>query len=74
MAEAGIVDNAAVAVGDGKILALGTVDEINRGYSAENVIDAGGCAVSPGFVDPHTHVVYAGDRLAEFELKIIGAE
>ena len=74
MADAGVVDNAAVAVGDGKILALGTVDEINRGYSAENVIDAGGCAVSPGFVDPHTHVVYAGDRLAEFELKIRGAE
>ena len=37
-------------------------------------IDAGGKVVCPGFVDPHTHIVWAGDRLDEFELKIKGAD
>jgi imidazolonepropionase len=36
------------------------------------VIDADGKVVCPAFVDPHTHIVYAGDRLDEFELKIKG--
>jgi imidazolonepropionase len=36
-------------------------------------VDASGKVVCPGFVDPHTHVVYAGDRVAEFELRIKGA-
>jgi imidazolonepropionase len=38
------------------------------------MIDAEGRVVCPGFVDPHTHIVYAGDRLNEFELKIKGAD
>jgi imidazolonepropionase len=43
-------------------------------YSAGEVIDVDGKVVCPGFVDPHTHIVYAGDRLDEFELKIKGAD
>jgi imidazolonepropionase len=42
-------------------------------HSAQKTIDASGKVVCPGFVDPHTHVVYAGDRVAEFELRLKGA-
>ncbi len=37
-------------------------------------LDACGCAVLPGFVDPHTHVIWAGERAAEFEMKMAGAK
>jgi len=70
----GIVDNGAVAIRDGKFVAVGASDEILSQYSASEIIDAEGRAVCPGFVDPHTHIVFAGDRLNEFELKIQGAE
>ncbi len=74
MRDVGIIANGAVAIKDGKFEAVGTSDEINTVYTADEVIDAGGKVVCPGFVDPHTHIVFAGDRLNEFELKIKGAE
>ena len=74
MLDVGIIQGGAVAISDGKFAAVGTTDEILREYQSENVIDADGCVVTPGFVDPHTHIVYAGDRLNEFELKIKGAD
>jgi imidazolonepropionase len=45
-----------------------------RDFEADEVIDAIGKVVCPAFVDPHTHIVFAGDRLNEFELKIKGAD
>ena len=74
MSDVGIIENGAVAIADEKFIAVGTSADILRDYSADEMIDAGGKAVCPGFVDPHTHIVYAGDRLNEFELKIKGAE
>ncbi len=74
MRDVGIIENGAVAVEEGKITAVGESDEILAAYSANDQIDAGGQVVCPGFVDPHTHIVYAGDRLNEFELKIKGAQ
>jgi len=74
MRDVGIIENGAVAIKDGTFLSVGTSDEINAAYAAEEIIDAGGKVVCPGFVDPHTHIVFAGDRLNEFELKIKGAE
>ncbi|MBV6497077.1 MAG: imidazolonepropionase [Acidobacteria bacterium ACB1] len=74
MLDASIIGNGAVAIADGKISAVGTLDEVEAEYSSTEKIDAGGKAVTPGFVDPHTHIVYSGDRLGEFELKIRGAE
>jgi len=74
MLDVGIVVDGAVAVLDGKFAAVGTSGDILREYRSENVIDAEGRVVCPGFVDPHTHIVYAGDRLDEFELKIKGAD
>jgi imidazolonepropionase len=74
MADVGEIRNAAVAISAGKILAAGNSAEILREHGETEVFDAGGRAVCPGFVDPHTHIVFAGNRLAEFELKIKGAE
>jgi imidazolonepropionase len=74
MQDVGIIEKGAVAIVDGRFAAVGTSDEILSDHTAANMIDAGGRVVCPGFVDPHTHIVYAGDRLNEFELKIQGAE
>lgn len=73
MLDVGTIKDAAVAVTDGTIAGCGRADEILRKFTSEQTIDAGGRAVCPGFVDPHTHIVYAGDRLNEFEPKIKGA-
>ncbi len=72
MADVGLVENGAVAVTGGKITAVGSTANLQKIYAAGQTIDAGGKVVCPGFVDPHTHVVYAGDRVNEFELRIKG--
>ncbi|MBP6003172.1 MAG: imidazolonepropionase [Pyrinomonadaceae bacterium] len=74
MTNVGVINGGAVAVVDGKFVAIGTTETIFDEFSADNIIDAEGRVVCPGFVDPHTHIVYAGDRLNEFELKIKGAD
>lgn len=74
MLDLGIVDLGAVAVARGRIVAAGSEERVLAGYSSDNVVDAGGRVVMPGFVECHTHIVFAGDRLGEFELKIKGAE
>lgn len=73
MLEIGLIKNGAVAVTAGRIAAVGISSEILKRYGSTNLIDAAGKVACPGFVDPHTHIVYAGDRLNEFELKIKGA-
>ncbi len=72
--ELGIIENGAVAINNGLIKAVGTSAEILSDFEAENVIDARQKVVMPAFVDPHTHIIYAGNRLNEFELKIKGAD
>jgi len=68
-----IIVDGALAVSHGAIVDRGpTVDLITK-YQADQTIDAGGRVVMPGFVDPHTHVVFAGDRANEFERRIAGA-
>jgi imidazolonepropionase len=74
MCDVGIIEDAAIAIADGKVVGVGRSGEILSEYSFDSDIDAGGKVVCPGFVDPHTHIVYAGDRLDEFELKIKGAD
>jgi imidazolonepropionase len=74
MRDVGLVENAGLAVIDGRIAAVGARAEIEKEYSAGETVDAEGRVVLPGFVDPHTHIVFAGDRLDEFELKIKGAD
>jgi imidazolonepropionase len=68
----GIIENGAVLIRDEKILAVGATDELRSAYPDEPMLDASGCVVLPGFVDPHTHVIWAGDRANEFEKKMAG--
>ena len=74
MRDIGLIENGAIVISDGKIAAVGKSDELLAQYLFDSDIDAAGRVVCPGFVDPHTHIVYAGDRLNEFELKIKGAD
>ncbi|NJC98288.1 MAG: imidazolonepropionase [Anaerolineales bacterium] len=68
----GVIEDGAVVVRDEKIVALGTTAELRAAYPDEPTLDAGRCVVMPGFVDPHTHVIWGGDRANEFEMKMAG--
>ncbi|AFM43082.1 imidazolonepropionase [Desulfosporosinus acidiphilus SJ4] len=75
MSEIGLIENGAVAVRDGKIVAVGSTEEVLADgwvgpYTVQ--INAQGKVVTPGFVDPHTHVIYAGSRENELSLKLKG--
>jgi imidazolonepropionase len=72
--ELGIVENAALLIEDGRITAAGPYAELHSRLPAgATVIDAEARCVTPGFVDAHTHLVFAGNRAAEFEQRIAGA-
>jgi imidazolonepropionase len=73
MQDVGLIEDGAVAIRDGRITAVGPSDAILRAHTAAQTIDAAGRVVCPGFVDAHTHAVYAGDRVGEFEQRIRGA-
>ncbi|MCK4613389.1 MAG: amidohydrolase family protein, partial [Thermoplasmata archaeon] len=68
MRDLGILENGDVAVANGRITAVGKGLPLRGGYE----IDARGKVVMPGFVDPHTHLVFAGSREHELEMKIEG--
>jgi imidazolonepropionase len=68
-----IIADGALAVRRGSIVDRGPTIELAAKYQADQTIDAGGRVVMPGFVDPHTHVIFAGDRANEFERRIAGA-
>ena len=74
MRELGIIGDGGIAVIGGNIAAFGASKSVAEAYCSGATIDAGGRVVGPGFVDPHTHIVFAGNRLDEFELKIKGAD
>ena len=73
--ELGIIPNAALLIEDGRIVAAGpyTRAPVPKFRPTQCVIDAEGRCVTPGFVDAHTHLVFAGNRAAEFEMRIAGA-
>lgn len=72
--ELGIIANGAILVRDGLIESVGTRAQIEGTIEADTVIvDAGGRVVLPGFVDAHTHPVFAGTRAGEFEERSAGA-
>ena len=72
--ELGIISNAALLIEDGHIAAAGSYHEIKSKIPPHAVmVDAQGGCVTPGFVDAHTHMVFAGNRAAEFEQRIAGA-
>jgi imidazolonepropionase len=69
----GPIEQGAIAIRNGTIVAVGTTAELLDTYDSAHKIDASGHVVMPGFVDPHTHMVWAGDRAAEFERRLAGA-
>jgi imidazolonepropionase len=71
MREVTVLEQAAMAVSGGRIAWVGKASEW-RG-DAETTVDVSGAAVVPGLIDPHTHAVWAGDRLADFEARTAGA-
>lgn len=73
MQELGIIRDGGVAIKEGRIVAVGKTADVARTFKAENVISANGEVVLPGFVDPHTHLVFAGSREDEFQMRIAGA-
>ncbi len=70
----GIIEDGAVLLHGENIVEVGTTSKLRLLHTDEPMLDASGCVVMPGFVDPHTHVVWAGDRSAEFEMKMAGAK
>jgi len=68
----GIVENAAVAISGGSVSWVGREENLPDEFSDFSRLDAGGAAVLPGFVDPHTHLVFAGDRSDEFGGRLRG--
>jgi imidazolonepropionase len=67
-----IIPDGAVLISDEKIAAVGASQELRLAYPREPLLDASGCVVMPGFIDPHTHAIWAGDRAAEFEMRLEG--
>lgn len=75
MSEVGYISQAAIAISAGKIVAVGPEEEVLKQVKNNTVkqkMDAKGCFVTPGLVDPHTHLVHGGSRENELDLKLKG--
>lgn len=73
MREVEIVPQGGFLVEAGKFILVGDSRDVERRIeSSDSVVDAGGRVVMPGFVDAHTHLVFAGDRFRDFELRALG--
>jgi imidazolonepropionase len=69
----GVVEQGAIAVTNGRITYAGPMPDLPHGWDAADRIDLAGRWVTPGLIDCHTHLVYAGSRAHEFELRLAGA-
>ena len=74
LGQLGIIKDGAVLVRDEKIVAVGKSAELRAAYPNDPLLDASGSVVMPGFVDPHTHIIWGGDRSKEFEMRLEGAK
>ena len=76
LADPGLIEDGALAILEGQIVAVGATAEVLALVDDPDsmvTIDAAGKVVLPGFVDPHTHLLWAGDRVNDFELRVAGA-
>lgn len=77
MSELGIIEDGGVLIEDGVIIAVGKTEKIEKAHPEKvkqaTIYDASGKLVTPGLVDPHTHVVFGGSREREFEMRLEGA-
>ena len=62
-----------VAITNGRIVGVGRADQLNAAVPVRAELDAEGALLTPGLIDCHTHLVYAGDRAREFEMRLQGA-
>ncbi len=72
MSDVAIIRDGGMLIRDGKIDTVGASKEMEKNAHDAEVIDAGGRVVLPGFVDAHTHLVFAGNRLDDFERRARG--
>jgi imidazolonepropionase len=75
MSNLAIIENGAIAVQKDKIIFVGETNELRKKYDLKeipNVIDAKNKLVTPGFIDPHTHIIFDGSRENELEMKLAG--
>ncbi|WP_409252849.1 imidazolonepropionase [Bacillus sp. SCS-153A] len=76
MSELGLIEDGSLWIEDGIIKAVGSTKEVGEQYESRiheaEIIDAAGQLVTPGLVDPHTHVAYGGSREREFEKRLEG--
>jgi imidazolonepropionase len=72
LSEIGIIRDGGLLIRDGRIELVGSSSEIEKKTGDAEVIDARGKVVLPGFVDAHTHLVFAGNRLDDFERRARG--
>jgi len=69
----GLVEGGALLAEDDRITWVGADADLPAGLVVDAEMDLGGALLTPGLVDAHTHLVYAGDRTAEFDLRLQGA-
>lgn len=69
----GLIPEGAVAMDDGRVLWAGPMEQRPSAFDALPCHSAEGRLVTPGLIDCHTHIVFAGDRAAEFEMRLNGA-
>jgi len=72
LSELGIIRNGGMLIRNGMIERVGASDEIEKNVGDAEVVDAGGRVVMPGFVDAHTHLVFSGNRLDDFQRRARG--
>jgi imidazolonepropionase len=72
LSELGIIRDGGMLIHDSEIERVGSSDEIERNVGDAEIVDAGGRIVMPGFVDAHTHLVFAGNRVDDFERRARG--
>ena len=77
MSDLAIIEDGSLWIENGIIQAVGTTADLEKHYAERvheaEIVDATGHLVTPGLVDPHTHVAYGGSREREFEMRLEGA-
>jgi imidazolonepropionase len=73
MSQLEIIRDGAIAIHQGRIVAVGKTPDVTKAFRGEYVLSAKGKIVLPGFVDPHTHLVFSGSREDEFQMRVEGA-
>src|SRR5437867_1489758 len=72
LSDLAIIRDGGMLVHDGVIAVVGSSDEIEKTAGGTDVVDASGRVVMPGFVDAHTHPVFGGNRVDDFERRARG--